>query len=255
MAYTKQLNDSYRIVYTDTGGSVYPDISVFNHTGVYSLIAKHSQPGSTVRIAFQMVAGNGSVNLKQLNEGNYFVEYSELENAIYWNFSFLGKSNSGSSFTAMNTMVTYDKATATYTVTDDDLSGGDTPTPAVYIVKTVDYPLTAQGNNSVSKTLTAYVYSDNHYEVSGFMVNKMSSDTSGTYVAQYQYPYSSFSISTLLVGSFTGNDSGVWNARLVTRFLNSGGYIQGVYKPASTTESVSESQFSIYIRGTYSGSL
>lgn len=123
MGYNKQLNDSYRIVYTDTGSTALPEIHTFDHTGVYSLIAKPSQLGKTVTIGFSVVSG-GKTSNTTLAEGNYFVEYSELASNIYWNFSFLGKANSGSDFTAQNTMVTYDKSKGTYTVKTDELSGG-----------------------------------------------------------------------------------------------------------------------------------
>lgn len=123
MGYNKQLNDSYRIVYTDTGSAALPDIHTFDHTGVYSLIAKPSQLGKTVTVGFSCVSG-GKTTSTTLAEGNYFVEYSELAANIYWNFSFLGKANSGADFTAQNTMVTYDKSKGTYTVKKDSLSGG-----------------------------------------------------------------------------------------------------------------------------------
>lgn len=259
MGYNKQLNDSYRIVYTDTGSTALPDIHTFDHTGVYSLIAKPSQLGKTVTIGFSVVSGGKTTNTT-LAEGNYFVEYSELASNIYWNFSFLGKANSGSDFTAQNTMVTYNKSKGTYTVKTDELSGGggDVPTPAVYVTKKVDFIMTATNtDNATTKTLTAYVYSDGTYHAFGSLANKMKTKTGTNYVGQYKYDYTKFSITSFFVGGFSGASNGYWKGYYAPyiSITSSGGYIQGIYVPATTSETPdTNSTFAIDIYGKYTGS-
>lgn len=202
MGYNKQLNDSYRIVYTDTGSTALPDIHTFDHTGVYSLIAKPSQLGKTVTIGFSCVSGGKTTNTT-LAEGNYFVEYSELAANIYWNFSFLGKANSGADFTAQNTTVTYDKSKGTYTVKSDELSGGgDVPTPGVYVKKTIDVTLTASDATTGTNTnLTGYVLSNNKIVIIGSITNKATTkNTYGHFSASYSYDKEVFTPSNIFFG-------------------------------------------------------
>lgn len=241
MGYNKQLNDSYRIVYTDTGSTALPDIHTFDHTGVYSLIAKPSQLGKTVPIGFSVVSGGKTTNTT-LAEGNYFVEYSELASNIYWNFSFLGKTNSGSDFTAQNTMVTYDKSKGTYTVKTDELSGGSTDsgfTPGALSVKLTGVAAYAGANKPSDVDLTMYQLGNFYVgQTTGFLLNTAKSAGSTGVFCTGTFKCNKTFSGFMLVPIFSTTNSYFYSDVTASSLVNNVTALPAGFVPITSTSSI-----------------